>query len=79
MVLGDFVNCIIEANHSAQKLLEIISENFSYFRDESIYNNKTGKKIFDHNFYVLTRLFISINIFLICISHIISYEHLILF
>lgn len=34
------MNCILEANHSAQKLLEIISENFSYFRDESIYNGQ---------------------------------------
>lgn len=45
IILGDFVNCILEANNSAQKLLEIISDNFSYFRDESIYNNKTGKII----------------------------------
>lgn len=52
------MNCILEANHSAQKLLEIISENFSYFRDESIYNNKTGKIIFYYNLYLFT-----INIF----------------
>uniref|UniRef100_A0A2S2NHL9 Queuosine 5'-phosphate N-glycosylase/hydrolase n=1 Tax=Schizaphis graminum TaxID=13262 RepID=A0A2S2NHL9_SCHGA len=38
---GNFVNCILESNHSAQKLLEIISENFFHFRDESIYNNQT--------------------------------------
>jgi len=38
---GNFVNCILEADHSAQKLLEIISENFFHFRDESIYKNKT--------------------------------------
>ncbi|XP_050428477.1 queuosine salvage protein isoform X2 [Adelges cooleyi] len=37
---GSFLNCIIEANNSAQKLLLLISENFSYFRDESFYNNK---------------------------------------
>ncbi|XP_050536222.1 queuosine salvage protein isoform X2 [Daktulosphaira vitifoliae] len=37
---GDFKNCIVKANQSAQKLLEIISANFPYFRDESIYNNE---------------------------------------
>lgn len=42
VILGNFVNCILEANHSAQKLLELISENFHYFQDESIYNNLTG-------------------------------------
>lgn len=36
------MNCVFEADHSAQKLLEIISENFTYFRDESIYNNQIG-------------------------------------
>ena len=46
IMLGNFVNCILEANHSAQKLLEIISENFFHFRDESIYNNQTGYIIY---------------------------------
>lgn len=39
---GNFVNCLLEANCSAQKLLEIISENFVYFQDESIYNGQKG-------------------------------------
>lgn len=42
ITVGNFVNCILEANHSAQKLLEIISENFFHFRDESMYRNQTG-------------------------------------
>lgn len=45
VMVGNFVNCILEANHSAQKLLEIISENFFHFRDESIYNNQIGNVI----------------------------------
>lgn len=45
-MVGSFVNCILESNHSAQKLLEIISENFFHFRDESIYNNQTGNIIY---------------------------------
>lgn len=45
MIIGNFVNCILEANNSAQKLLEIISKNFFHFRDESIYNNQTGNII----------------------------------
>jgi len=44
-MVGSFVNCILESNRSAQKLLEIISENFFHFRDESIYNNQTGNII----------------------------------
>lgn len=46
---GNFVNCILEANHSAQKLLEIISENFVYFQDESIYNGQTGDIFITYN------------------------------
>ncbi|XP_022171634.1 UPF0553 protein C9orf64 homolog [Myzus persicae] len=37
---GNFVNCILEANNSAQDLLKIISKNFFYFRDESTYNDQ---------------------------------------
>ncbi|KAK7590869.1 hypothetical protein V9T40_002482 [Parthenolecanium corni] len=36
---GSFVNCIREANQSAQKLLEIIVTNFSHFKDEAVYQN----------------------------------------
>lgn len=48
-MLGNFVNCILEANHSAQNLLKIISNHFCHFRDESIYNNQKGSII---NYYL---------------------------
>lgn len=47
------MNCILEANHSAQKLLKIISENFFHFRDESIYKNETSN-IYFMLFYIYT-------------------------
>lgn len=56
------MNCILEANHSAQKLLEIISKNFFHFRDESIYNNKTG--------YIYIMSIILINYYLFKIQNI---------
>lgn len=45
------MNCILEANHSAQKLLEIISENFFHFRDESLYANQSGTLVY---YYICT-------------------------
>ncbi|RWS02283.1 UPF0553 protein C9orf64-like protein, partial [Leptotrombidium deliense] len=39
---GSFVNCVIEANQSAEKLLQIIVDNFECFRDEAVYQNKRG-------------------------------------
>lgn len=41
-ISGSFVNCIREANQSAQKLLEIIVTNFSHFKDEAVYQNIMG-------------------------------------
>ena len=40
---GTFVNCVREANKSAMKLLEIITENFASFRDETEYKGRTVK------------------------------------
>ncbi|CAG8574518.1 4111_t:CDS:10 [Paraglomus occultum] len=40
---GTFVNCVREANKSAMKLLEIITENFASFRDENEYKGRTVK------------------------------------
>lgn len=34
-----------EANHSAEKLVEIIYNNFSSFRDEAQYKGKSGMMI----------------------------------
>lgn len=39
---GSFENLVKESNHSAVKLLELITRNFSCFRDEAVYK---GKKI----------------------------------
>ncbi|KAI7899495.1 uncharacterized protein BX663DRAFT_521094 [Cokeromyces recurvatus] len=40
---GSFVNCIIQANHSASKLLDIIVDNFSSFNDVHDFH---GKKVY---------------------------------
>ena len=39
---GSFANCVVSANHSAQKLLQLIVDNFPSFRDEA---NYAGKKV----------------------------------
>lgn len=46
-VLGSFVNCIREANQSAQKLLDIIVTNFSHFKDEAVYQNIPGIRVIE--------------------------------
>ncbi|KAL3314487.1 hypothetical protein Ciccas_006900 [Cichlidogyrus casuarinus] len=38
---GSFVNCVKKSDKSAQKLLELILENFPCFRDSCTYENKT--------------------------------------
>lgn len=37
---GDFKNCVIEAQHSAQSLIKLVVEEFPCFKDEAIYRNK---------------------------------------
>lgn len=36
---GKFENCVIEAEHSAQRLLRIITDEFPCFRDEAVWND----------------------------------------
>ncbi|KAF6025076.1 C9orf64 [Bugula neritina] len=39
---GSFSNCIAKANGEARKLLQLVTENFSCFRDEGVFN---GRKV----------------------------------
>lgn len=43
---GSFKNCILQANKSAQKLIEIVVNNFSSYNDEAEFMGRKGNESF---------------------------------
>ena len=54
---GDFVNCIEQGNQSAQKLLEIVRDNFPSFRDTAYLEGHQSKSYQDHVEFLFFLLF----------------------